>query len=50
MVSAIVRGHRLDGYLKDTVVKPTEFLIDDSVPGEDRVRVNPAFEIWIIND
>ena len=26
MVSAIVRGHRLDGYLKGTILRPQEFI------------------------
>ncbi|KAF4376042.1 hypothetical protein G4B88_029406 [Cannabis sativa] len=50
MVSAIVRGHRLDGYLKGTKVKPIEFLPTDSSTGEESVTVNPEFEIWIVND
>ncbi|XP_062076240.1 uncharacterized protein LOC133780651 [Humulus lupulus] len=48
MVSAIVRGHHLDGYLTGTKVKPAEFLSSD-IAGGDNV-VNPEFETWIIHD
>uniref|UniRef100_A0A803PM38 Integrase catalytic domain-containing protein n=1 Tax=Cannabis sativa TaxID=3483 RepID=A0A803PM38_CANSA len=52
MVSAIVRGHRLDGYLKGTLPKPQEFLSSTDLDGSVSSvgQVNPAFEQWIVND
>uniref|UniRef100_A0A803PTK8 GAG-pre-integrase domain-containing protein n=1 Tax=Cannabis sativa TaxID=3483 RepID=A0A803PTK8_CANSA len=50
MVSTIVRGHRLDGYLNGTRVRPVEFLPADASLGEDATVINPEFESWIVND
>uniref|UniRef100_A0A803Q6A2 Integrase catalytic domain-containing protein n=1 Tax=Cannabis sativa TaxID=3483 RepID=A0A803Q6A2_CANSA len=53
MVVAIVRGHRLDGYLKGTLPRPQEYnSVTTNVDGSESVtdEINPAFEQWIVND
>uniref|UniRef100_A0A803PEH4 Integrase catalytic domain-containing protein n=1 Tax=Cannabis sativa TaxID=3483 RepID=A0A803PEH4_CANSA len=45
MVSTIVRGHRLHGYLSGTLMCPPEFVM----VGDTQVT-NPEYENWIITD
>uniref|UniRef100_A0A803NZ12 Integrase catalytic domain-containing protein n=1 Tax=Cannabis sativa TaxID=3483 RepID=A0A803NZ12_CANSA len=51
MVSTIVRGHRLDGFLNGTKPCPLEFFpTGKNEEGVEMIAVNPEFEHWIIND
>lgn len=51
MVSTIVRGHRLHGYLSGTKSCPPEFLPAEGGTGEDdELQINTEYEQWIIND
>ena len=51
MVSTIIRGHRLDGYINGLKPAPPEFVpaTGDEGPGFG-VSANPAYEQWIISD
>uniref|UniRef100_A0A803QCY3 Integrase catalytic domain-containing protein n=1 Tax=Cannabis sativa TaxID=3483 RepID=A0A803QCY3_CANSA len=52
MVSTIVRGHRLDGFLNGTNVCPSEYVYTGSTEdGSKTIKtLNPEFENWIVND
>ncbi|XP_060969652.1 uncharacterized protein LOC133036898 [Cannabis sativa] len=52
MVMAIVRGHRLDGYLTGGRSRPAEYISAPSVEGEPGTtsEMNSEFEQWIVND
>ncbi|XP_062110090.1 uncharacterized protein LOC133821924 [Humulus lupulus] len=54
MVSTIIRGHRLDGYLNGTKQRPQEFISAGVATGNGTpsfgLRSNPEFERWIMND
>lgn len=52
VVSSIVRGHRLEGYLTGTTVKPQEMVSDLVTDGQSSLgfQVNLAFEQWVVND
>ncbi|KAM6545892.1 hypothetical protein CsatB_026628 [Cannabis sativa] len=52
MVSTIVRGHRLDGFLNGTNICPSEFVSTGSTEegSETVTTLNPEFENWIVND
>ena len=48
MVSAITRGHRLEGYLLGTTPRPKPLIPDATT--ETAFRINPGLEQWIVND
>uniref|UniRef100_A0A803NZX3 Retrotransposon Copia-like N-terminal domain-containing protein n=1 Tax=Cannabis sativa TaxID=3483 RepID=A0A803NZX3_CANSA len=52
MVSAIVKGHRLDGYLTGKKVKPQEFISTPNLDGQPGfgVEMNPEYEQWVVHD
>ncbi|KAM6597528.1 hypothetical protein CsatA_008052 [Cannabis sativa] len=54
MVSTIIRGHRLDGFVHGTRVCPTEFISVNVDAGEEgteaAVQINPDFEHWVVSD
>uniref|UniRef100_A0A803PL25 Uncharacterized protein n=1 Tax=Cannabis sativa TaxID=3483 RepID=A0A803PL25_CANSA len=45
-----IRGHRLDGYLNGTKIRPDEFVTVTNDAGDSIPEVNPAFEAWIVHD
>lgn len=50
MVTTIIRGHRLDGFINGLKPCPPEFISVAGAHGEEQQLSNPDFESWIIHD
>ena len=52
VVTSIARGHRLEGYLTGTSLKPLELITTLAVEGQPSFgfQTNPDYEQWVVND
>ncbi|KAM6568773.1 hypothetical protein CsatB_016758 [Cannabis sativa] len=53
MVSTIIRGHRLDGFVNGTRPCPPEFIQTENAAEGDQgteVTLNPEYEHWVVSD